>query len=174
MLGKKGQGIAIDFLFAVLLFLMILNASMTIIDNSNKNSANKAIVNSLNDTLSQTLDRLVRSGGEPVDWEGKTLDETILIGLAKRDRVLDNEKVERFSQWAGNYSDLTGDYNKTKSRLLMGYDFYFVLTDSLGNTLKIPGTPGDAWDNMQATNLKRVVNYNGGEAIAELTLYYPR
>jgi len=174
-LGKKGQGIALDFLFAVLVFLLVLNTTMSLIDSSNESVSEKSLFNSLNAKAMQTIDRLVRTDGQPNNWELKGIDDATAIGLAKRDRALEDDKVAKFIEWTDDYSDPNGDYNKVKSLLLIGYDYYFKLSDSTGATLEETGRPGQAArDQMMAVNVKRIVNYQGEEAIAEFEIYYPR
>ena len=169
MKGKQGQGIAIDFLFAVLVFLVLLNASLALIDSSSRSSAEKNTLAELNSRTMQILDMLVRTDGEPDEWQSLGISQVTVIGLAKRDRVLDVKKVEKFMEWAAE------DYNKVKSLLLTGYPYYFRLSDYEGMVLEETGRPGQQQrENSIESNVKRIVNYNGGEAIAELTLYYPK
>ena len=178
-MNKKGQGVAIDFLFAVMIFLLILNASMILINSNNEIAVDKNLIGGLQSSASQAIDTLVRTEGMPTDWQNKSMGEVTSIGLAKRDRVLDNDKVNTFVTWAKDYSDETGDYNKVKILLLSGYDFHFKIVNSSGATLKEapnqnkPINPG-SWDNMTAVRIKRIVNFNGEEAIAEFTIYYPQ
>ena len=170
-MNKKGQGIAIDFLFAVLVFLLVLNASMILIDSNNSTATDKNLIGELQSTASQAMDTLVRPEGLPTNWQNRSIDEASLIGLAKRDRVLDSDKINTFMTWAEDYSDVTGDYNKVKTLLLSGYDFHFKIGD-LEAPLEI-NQPGN-WNDMTAVRIKRIVNFNGGEAIAEFTIYYPQ
>ncbi len=167
-MNKKGQGIAIDFLFAVMIFLLVLNASMALIDSSNATVADKNIIGELQSSASQAIDTLVRTAGMPKDWQNKSIDETSLIGLAKKDRVLDNGKVNTFVEWAEEYG--TEDYNKVKTLLLSGYDFHFKIGSLEAPSINQPGF----WENMTAVRIKRIVNFNGEEAIAEFTIYYPQ
>ena len=171
-LNKKGQGVAIDFLFAILIFLLVLNASMALIDSSNTTALDKNLIGELQASASQAIDMLVRTEGVPKDWQdNNSIDETVLIGLAKRDRVLDNDKVNTFIEWAKDYNGTTGDYNKVKLLLLSGYDFHF----KIGN-LEAPlqESQPDIWNDMTAVKIKRIVNFNGEETIAEFTIYYPQ
>ncbi len=173
---SKGQGIALDFLFAVLVFLLVLNASMTIIDSGTKSVSEKNVLNNLNAKAGQTIDLLVRTDGKPNNWETLGLENVVAIGLAKRDRALDEDKVERFFELTGEASDYSSaDYNAVKSLLLIGYDYYFELEDSEGNTLEKTDEPlDDRWQNMLQVTVKRIVNYNGEEVIAKFSVYYPR
>lgn len=173
IVGKKGQGIAIDFLFAVLVFLLVLNASMTLIDNNNLSVFDKNILNDLHSQANQTVNMLVRTPGQPEDWHKKNIDDANVLGLAKRDLVLEFDKVEKFSEWAQDYG--SADYNKCKSLLLIGYDYSLKINDSSGATLyQTPSTYPGSWDGMVALNSKRIVNLDGDEAIVEFTIYYPR
>ena len=172
-LTKKGQGIAIDFLFAVLVFLLVLNASLTLIDKNNLGVMDKNILNDLHSRATQTLDMLIRTSGQPNDWYKKTIDEVTVIGLAKRDRALETVKVEKFVEWAQDYGSV--DYNKSKTLLLIGYDYRLKISDSDDFTLyQIPKILPSSWDNMVAINIKRIVNLDGDEVIVEFTIYYPR
>ena len=174
----KGQGIALDFLFAVLVFLLVLNASLSFMDSGTRSVSEKSILNSLNSKATQTMDRLIRTDGEPNNWEQLDLGQVTAIGLAKRDRALDEDKVERFFELTGEARDYSSqDYNAVKSLLLIGYDYYFQLKESDGGVLKqtdVPIPTDTKWDNMIQVTVKRIVNYNGVEVIADLTIYYPR
>jgi len=173
-LAKKGQGIAIDFLFAALVFVLVLNTAITIVDSNYRSISNKDILNRLNAKTAHSLDVLVRTTGQPSDWEQKGVDDAEIIGLAKRDRTLDSEKLSKFLEWGSIYG--SEDYNKTRVLLaLIGFDYHFKVSDSSGNLLGQTAQPPDnRWDEMIAVNIKRIVNLNGDEAIARLTIYYPR
>jgi len=171
-LGKKGQGIAIDFLFAVLVFLLVLNACMSIFDNNAISVFEKNLLNGLHSATNQSVDMLVRTTGQPQDWQKKNIDDVQVIGLAKRDRVLDSSKVEKFAEWAENYS--SSDYNRCKSLLLMGYDYSLKILDSSGATLyQAPAAYPSSWDLAVNLAVKRIVNIDGDEAVVEFTTYYP-
>jgi len=166
-LNKKGQGIAIDFLFAVMIFLLVLNASLTLIDSNNSTAMDKNLIGELQATTSQSVDALVRTEGSPKDWQNRSIDEAVIIGLAKSDRVLDNDKVNTFITWSKTYS--SSDYNMVKTLLLSGYDFHFKI-----GGLEAPEAKPPIWNDMTAVRIKRIVNFNGEEAIAEFTIYYPQ
>ena len=174
---EKGQGIALDFLFAVLVFLLVLNASLALMDSGNSSAADKSLIVDLQAKASQTIDMLVRTEGQPNDWQYKGIGEANIIGLAKRDRVLDKGKVNKFVEWGADYSDTSGDYNRARALLLIGYDFHFRVINSSGEILKeAPSqeTQPPKWEDMTAVRVKRIVNLDGDEVIAELTIYYPQ
>jgi len=171
MLGRKGQGIAIDFLFATLVFLLVLNTSMTLIANGNQTVSDKSLLNELQSKSAQTLDIIVRTDGEPNNWEEKSIGSVTTIGLAKRDRALESGKVQKFTEWATTYR--SADYNAIKSLLLIGYDYYFEISDSEGIVIANTGKPdvGVRSKGLEVS-AKRIVNYEGEEAIARLTFYF--
>lgn len=172
--NRKGQGLAIDCLFAALIFLLLLNSiiglwqsNMAFLESENRAS-------DLRQEAEQTLDLLVRHSGSPEDWEKKEWEEIEVIGLAKRDRVLDQEKVERFSTLAGSFWD--SDYNSIRSSLMAGRDFHFTLRLKEGGPANASTAepPSDLQGNWWAASVKRVVKYGGDTAIANLTLYAPK
>lgn len=175
MKKSRGQAIALDFFFALMVFVLVLSAMTAMIDSNAKSSLEKRRASELNSKAVQTIDMLVRTSGQPNNWEKKGTDEITAIGLAKRDLVIDDAKTSKFVEWAGAYE--SADYNRAKSLLLIGYDYYFCIKDSAGQVVRETGKPADislTWGNMTAVNVKRIVNFNGDEGIAELTIYYPR
>ncbi len=169
---EKCQGVVIDLLFAVLIFLLLLNASFALWQNNAILLQNEVISNQLRLETTQVADMLVRHEGEPDDWEKKAeLGAVAAIGLAKRDRVLDETKVQRFAQLAATF--WSSDYNAARVRLLAGRDFYFKLSNSAGGVIAETAHP-DSPVNQWAVNVKRVVKFGGDAAVAELTLYLPK
>lgn len=171
--SERGQGIAVDFLCAALIFLLVLNATVNLINSSNRSLADKTLLNELNAKTEQTLDLLVRTSGIPNNWEENGIDEAQVLGLAQRDRVLDSQKVSRMAEWAATYR--SQDYNKSKALLLTGYDYYFGIKRGDGTVLQETGQPvTEVQEESLAVTAKRIVNFNGEEAIALFTVYYPR
>lgn len=168
-----GQGIALDFLFAILVFLLVLNTSIILIESSGRVASEESVLNEINSSVSQTADMLVRTKGQPDDWEELGIESVTRVGLARRDRVLDNAKLSRFLELGQFYG--SSDYNKVKGLLLIGYDYYLRILDSGGSVLYQTGVPSDGrWDGMNAINAKRIVGLNEEEVLLEFTIYYPR
>ncbi len=171
--SERGQGMAIDFLFAILIFLFLLNASMLLIESSGKLASDESILNALNNTASRTADMLVRTGGEPDDWYQLDIDSVTIIGLAKRDRVLENKKLSKLLEWGQTYG--SSDYNKVKGLLLIGYDYYFKVSDSEGIVMHETGVPNDSrWNEMRAVSVKRIVSLSEEGVALDFAIYYPR
>lgn len=175
-LTAKGQGMAIDFLFAVLIFLLLLNAALSLWSSNSKSFEKEALLSDLGSRASQTIDLLVRDSGTPNDWETRTIDNTQIIGLASTDRVLDSEKVAKFTEWTKNGDGFWGeDYNKVRQKMLLASDFYFRLSDADGIPIAQTAVPPlELQDKWWVINVKRIVKYGGDAAIAEISLYHPK
>lgn len=168
--NERGQAIAIDLLFAIMIFLLLLNAGLSIWKSNASFLEGQGTFNELQLEAARTADQLVRTAGTPDNWEEKPIAEATAIGLAKRDLVLDDAKVNRFIQLAADFG--SGDYNETRLRLLAGRDFYFKLGGD-GAAIAETGKPPDL-ERLWAVDVKRIVKYGGEPAVAELTLYYPK
>jgi hypothetical protein len=170
---ERGQGLAIDFLFAILVFLLLLNGSMVLIESSSKLSSDESILNALNSTALHTADMLVRTKGEPNDWHENDIGYAERVGLAKRDRVLESKRLSKFLEWSQSYG--SSDYNKVKGLLLIGYDYYLKVSDSDGVVLHETGVPGDSrWDGMHAVSVRRIVSIGEEEVAVDFAIYCPR
>ena len=168
--SARGQAMAIDLLFAVMIFLLLLNAGLSIWKSNASFLEGQGTFNELQLEAAMAADQLVRTAGTPDNWEERPIAEATAIGLAKRDLVLDDAKVNRFIQLAADFG--SGDYNETRLRLLAGRDFYFKLSRN-GAPLAETGKPSDI-ERLWAVDVRRVVKYGGEPAVAELTLYYPK
>lgn len=170
----KGQGIAIDLMFAMLVFMLLLGAILGLWQSNAVFLEKQSSLSQLQSEAVQGVDMLVRHQGEPDDWETKQdLSNVTTIGLAKRDRVLDMDKVNRLVELAGDPPGFwEADYNTARTKMLAGRDFYFKLTNVEGAV--IAQTANGNPQNMWAVNVKRVVTVGGDVAVAELTLYFPK
>ena len=106
----------------------------------------------------QTADLLVKSEGDPQNWENNPLNVDV-IGLATDDRNLSAEKVNSFINLSYNFT--------LKSLGLELYDFYFQLKDINGTKLAEYGkTPKNF-----VVNVQRLVLYENEKAIVEFALW---
>ncbi len=106
----------------------------------------------------QTADLLVKSEGDPQNWENNPLNVDV-IGLATKDRNLSAEKVNSFINLSYNFT--------LKSLGLELYDFYFQLKDINGTKLAEHGkTPKNF-----VVNVQRLVLYENEKAIVEFALW---
>ncbi len=106
----------------------------------------------------QTTDLLVKSRGEPENWE-ETPDNVDTIGLAYSDRNISTEKLNAF---------LSLSYaNASQALGLRGYNFRFRLKNINGTILEEYGkNPGDF-----VVDVQRVVIYQNEKSIVELAIW---
>ncbi|MFC2143497.1 hypothetical protein ACFLQN_03795 [Candidatus Aenigmatarchaeota archaeon] len=113
---KKGQIVSMDVLFAFMIFLIAIAFLMALWESRIDRLVENNDRNHLETLSLEIADRLIRTGGFPVDWETDP-NNLITIGLASNDRIIDEEKLEAFFNL---------DYNTTRNLLnTMGYEFYF-------------------------------------------------
>lgn len=109
----------------------------------------------------QITDLLVKSKGEPENWE-EDPENVYVIGLAGSDRNLSTEKVDAF------INNIT--YDNASLILGMGfYDFYFQLKHINGTRLKEFGQ--GSIPNRSVVNVPRLVYYKNEKAILEFALW---
>ncbi len=155
---KKSQIVIIDlvialFIATILIIVIILAWNRyTIILNEDCMYKEMQII------AFQTADLLIKTGGEPIDWE-KTPSSVDVIGLASSDRSLSIEKVAAFLNLSYNIS--------SKSLGLEFYDFYFQLKHVNGTKLGEYGKP----PNNFVVNAQRLVSYKNEKAIVEFAVW---
>lgn len=164
---------AIDFLFAAMIFILILNAALAIWSNEADFIQNELSQNELENKAGPAIDLLVRTSGTPNDWELRSIDDAEIVGLAKSDRNLDPEKVKTYCQWASVF--WSDDYNKLKAKMLIDHDFHFKLSDETGAVIKETGSPPETFlGSVWSANVKRIVKYGEDAAIAEFRLFHQK
>ena len=166
-MSKKAQIISTDLMISVVIFILLSSfVFLTIFRYQAKINENIASQD-INVKALQISDLLVKSSGEPSNWEDDT-SKLNTPGLASRDRSLHISKITEF---------LDLDYNLTKEKFnVENLDFYFALRELNGNLVEINEedvkkglNPG-----LNATNvvtIKRIVLYGGEEKHAEFTLW---
>ena len=168
----KGQSISIDLLFAMMMFLLLFNAALSIWGNNALFLQRQTTLNQLQSETMQVADLLVRHSGNPENWEEISLSEVDEIGLARTDRILDDAKVARLVELADEVGD--AEYDTVKIKMLAGRDFYFKLTNAAETVTFAETALHTDTDNFWAVKMKRIVVYGGEIANAELTLYMPK
>ena len=157
---NKGQAVLIDFAVGFLLFILALgfiNAQFDLkIDSANE----KANLKEMRLKADFALDFLVKSQGEPNNWESLTIDELEKPGLATKDRLLSEAKLSSFS----NFSS---DYESMKSKLeLEAYDFFFEFSGVDDVTAGL-----QAQSNANQIVVERIVRYKNEIGTARLVVY---
>ena len=108
----------------------------------------------------QVSDLLVKSKGEPEDWENNP-DNVDVIGLASSDRELSTEKVDAFVNLPYNIT--------SKSLGVELYSHYFQLKHINGTKMAEQGVIFPK--NRSVVNVQRLVVYENEEAIVEFAVW---
>lgn len=181
--GARGESMVIDLTFAVFIFLLVAFSLTSVWSNKAAESEKQIYEDGTLLLAERALDTLITSSGKPQDWETKLFADVNVIGLAKSDRVLDEEKINKLIEF------VVGE-EPVKQKLLIGEtDYYFRLIDpstgeavknSGGQFIKIGQKPTNLW---LQTTIKRPVVFGykrrgedeakEHEAVAELTLFLP-
>ena len=190
-MNKKGQGMVIDLMAAVLIFLIIGGSIMFVWADKEIEAEERFFENERITMAERTLDTMIKSNGLPANWEeyegtnSEIADNIQMLGLAKRDRVLDVEKVEKFAE----LSNLDDTYAILRTKLLIGgNEYYFRIFDpereKMDEEIIIAGKKPAG--NVAEIRIRRPIIYtyhreeedeagekSQREAITELTLYSP-
>jgi hypothetical protein len=166
-MSKKAQIISIDLIISVIIFIILISFVFLTISRYQTSINENIASQDINVKALQISDLLVKSSGEPSNWEDD-VSKLNTIGLASRDRSLHISKITEF---------LELDYNLTKEKFnVETFDFYFALKELNGALVEIDD------DNIEkglsaglnATNvvtIKRIVLYGGNEKRVEFTLW---
>jgi hypothetical protein len=139
---KKAQAVSLDIVIGTTIFLAVLAIAVTIWENQNSFAENQLIDYELEATSSRALNFMVKNLGEKTnggtDWQfDPSIDNVLFIGLAKRDRAIDKNKLAKFVEYGKIWDDCTTNcfenYEKTKAKILllgdMNYYFRFYYFD---------------------------------------------
>jgi len=174
----------IDLMAAFLIFVTIAGSIMWVWDGKAADAENRLFENERFVMAQRTLDTLIRSQGMPENWETVDAQSIKVVGIAKRDLVIDKVKANKFKDLS------TLDYDTLRTKLLIGgNEYYFriagqttTVNDQMTTVFKAGKEPED---DVEAMTVRRPVIYtyrregedllpleeNPHEAIAELTLY---
>ena len=164
--NKKAQVAVLDLFIAAMIFGIIVTGIMITWNNYN-NKIEKRIDSNTNMVRAYHIsDLLTRYTGKPSAWE--KFDEDLstnpvtIIGLAKQDHVIDNDKLNAF---------LNLDYDYIKAKLSINtYEYYFRISKVNGSDFDPKIEKGTKLNNTNYVALKRYVIYNESEAILEFWL----
>lgn len=102
-IGARGQSLAIDSMSAILVFLLVTGSLTWLWTSKALEAENLLYEDEMEIMAERALDTLVRSPGLPENWESLKVDEVKMVGLAKRDRVLEEEKINKLMQMSQEY-----------------------------------------------------------------------
>lgn len=158
---SKAQVATFDLFLAVFVFIILLFAVVFIWRDYTLRLDKKLEFDHMQIKAFQISNTLLKNPGTPTAWENYP-NEAKVLGLAYKDRVLSQDKVDAFI-------DLT--YNDIKKLFMIDYydyDFYFAIKNLEGESIKTTGlTPTGNY----IINLQRRVLYNNEEAIMEFSLW---
>lgn len=160
MLNHKGQTVLIDFFFASIIFLVIFFAVQNQWTQDLQAAKEKSTSQELQLKAYAIAESLVKTQGEPDNWETLPVSSIERIGLAQSTLSLDTQKVNAFKNLDQNYSTV-------KEILRAGqYDYFFQLEGTTDVNAGI-APPIDA----TKTVIRRIVEFEGSEAVVLFTLY---
>jgi hypothetical protein len=177
----------VDLIAAFLIFVVIGGSIMWAWGDRAADAENRLFEGERYAMAEKTLDTIVRGRGLPENWDEGEPEGIIVLGIAKRELVVDDGKADKLAEW----SDSDDDYAVLRTKLLIGgNDYYFRIIDPksaleipLLKAGKEPGSDGES-TKVDSITVKRPVIFNyhregedeegeksQHEAIAELTLY---
>lgn len=157
---SRGQGIVIDFSLGFFVFVLIFIAVTAAFDSKLQEIPKKNDFEAMRIKSAASMDLLVRTPGNPENWEVIPLSSAISLGLASSDRNISSAKLSAFSNLGANY------FEGKRKIGLAEYDFFFEF-DGIDDANAGLQPFGDA-DKVVET---RIVSYKGGSAVARLTVY---
>jgi len=155
---SKAQTIMIDFFFAIIILIFIIELYISGWGRSVLGIGLKEQRNEMELLALEISDMFIKSSGIPGDWNESTV---LAIGLAQKDHILDPDKVDEFT-------DLSID--KTKELLgISNLDFYFKLDYVQGENIEEYGS--SPTNSEEIVVVRRLVLYNNREAFMEIWLW---
>jgi hypothetical protein len=161
--SPKGQIFATDLIAAAVIFMLAIGALLLTWDYGKTRLDETAKMREMERESQSAADILVKTPGNPPDWEKNPQDGNITsIGLAVDDRTINPKKMMA----------LPGIGIKTmRENLRIGSDMpYITLRTPEGETI-IAGEQPNATESVRTT---RIVSYNGRAALLEVTIWAAR
>lgn len=146
----KAQSWSIDLALSVLIFISLISIFLFNFNNFTNDAANQRSLSSMQDQSLEVTETLIRTKGFPNDWNITTVKS---VGLANRQNVLNNSKIEEF---------LAVDYNLSRSRMGIWNYEYFTIMEHLNKSIVYdnPGLVG-LWHLNRDPSIGRVIDLSG-------------
>ncbi len=157
--NRKGQITTADLVAGLTILILILQFNYSIWSKSVYDIRQKDTSNEIEFIALSVSDFLLKYEGKPSDWE--QTNNTIAIGLAKEDHVLDSDKVSAFL-----------DMNYTQAKKLLGIgenEYLFRLKKTDGTILNQSGLVASSPE--LAVNIRRLVLYNDSPTYIEFMVW---
>ena len=149
--------VSLDFVFASLIFMIILGYSIVAYSNSIEQIKSDISKNKIESEVFSISQILVKSPGTPANWEDNP-GAVVVIGLAGSENILSLEKVDAFDSLS---------INETKDILGINHDFYIQIESIDGDKFFSKGTE---LANSSSVSIERVVYYN--QSICKLVIRF--
>jgi len=159
LMNKKSQIGTVDLFVAVSIASLLLIIILSTYYYYNDVLEEKVLYNDMQMTAFAAVDYLVKSPGQPVDWELNPSNAT-RIGLASRPLVLSQNKTITFTK--------TNNQTIKEALNIVGYDFYFSLKSQDGTTIA-SGKPPSA--KSYVVNAQRIVTYRNYSAKVDFKVW---
>ena len=129
--NKKGQIWSLDFVTSVTVFLMVLIPLLFIWNYVNIQNEQQIFFDDVETSALFISDSLIRTKGNPEGWNTANV---VQIGLAAKENTLNTTKVSYLISMGNS------EYNRTRTILTGGYEFFLNLTDINGTSIGLIGS----------------------------------
>ncbi|MBI2597936.1 MAG: hypothetical protein HYW50_01940 [Candidatus Diapherotrites archaeon] len=157
-ISETGQTVLLDFMLAFFIFAIAFAFLAVFWSNGLEEKIQESRQNEMNLKASIAAEILVKSNGNPQNWEEIDISEAQFIGIASRENSVEEEKLNEFTNL---------DYGTAKTLLnIQEYDFFFELEGDGSASAGLAPTA-----DIDTVTITRIVEYKGSEAVATLTVY---
>jgi hypothetical protein len=150
--------VSFDFVFASLIFILILGFSIVAYSNYADNYLLIENKRTLESSVISVSEILVKSKGVPRNWENN-VSALQVLGLAESVNILSIDKVSAFDSLS---------VNQTKSLLGISNDLYITIKSVDGELFF---SKGNDLDNTSSVSIERIVYYNRSISRLQVKLY---
>ncbi|MEW6295535.1 MAG: hypothetical protein AB1467_04550 [Candidatus Diapherotrites archaeon] len=168
MLNRKGQSIMLDLIFAITVFTIISTFLLDSYDRDLMGITKGQTMDELQQKAFTATEALVKTKGLPENWNEISLNSVEQFGLLARQGQLSESKVNYFMGLIDCNTEINSNYSKSKEIMNLGLFDYFFNLHNVTNDLNAGCNPSVDADIVAA---RRVVNYNGSEAIVTFKVY---
>lgn len=158
-MAKKGQGVPIDFIMGLFIFLFMLAYFLVLWDNYSQRYVAKASTIDMETAAIGIADQLVSTGGSPGNWTSAPLAAQS-IGLAWRQNEIDPYRLSALSSLP---------YANAKKILGVGREFAIKIETLDGGRLATIGN--EAYNSSKAVEVARAAVMNGSAVNVKVQIY---
>jgi len=168
-MNNKGQFFSPDlviaigvFIFTLALFWIASNAIFSQVDLFNSRIEADEIAHA-------TLNSLILSSGQPINWENYSLNDINSFGLVHSNNIIDSNKVVSLINLLNS-----SDYDLVKHKLGVGkYALQLNVLDSKGNIISTPSLLSGGQiviEPILKATYNRVILYNGVQGLLQIII----